>query len=73
MLTALCDHLVEKPDEDLDSMALFLLDEFGKLRVIVRGQRLTQVRVDVESWVGQRCHTECGWVSDCLSRRTKSD
>lgn len=32
MLTALCDHLVEKPDEDLDGMVLFLLDEFGELR-----------------------------------------
>jgi len=32
MLTALSDHLVEKPNEDLDGMVLFLLDDFGELR-----------------------------------------
>ena len=31
MLAALCEHLVEKPDEDLDGMVLFIWDEFGKL------------------------------------------
>lgn len=31
MLAALCEHLLEKPDEDLDSMVLFIWDEFGKL------------------------------------------
>lgn len=32
MLTALCEHLAEKPDEDLDGMVLFVLDKFGELR-----------------------------------------
>ena len=31
MLDALCEHLLEKPDEDLDSMILFVWDEFETL------------------------------------------
>lgn len=31
MLAALREHLLEKPDEDLDGMVLFIWDEFGKL------------------------------------------
>jgi transposase len=31
MLSALCEHLLKKPDEDLDGMILFLWDEFGQL------------------------------------------
>lgn len=31
MLAAPCEHLREKPDEDLDGMVLFIWDEFGKL------------------------------------------
>ena len=31
MLAALCEHLLEKPDKDLDDMVLFIWDEFGVL------------------------------------------
>jgi hypothetical protein len=31
MLAALCEHLLEKLDEGLDGMVLFIWDEFGKL------------------------------------------
>ena len=31
MLDVLCEHLLEKPDEDLDSMILFIWDEFETL------------------------------------------
>jgi hypothetical protein len=31
MLALLREHLLEKPDEDLDAMVLFIWDEFGKL------------------------------------------
>ena len=35
MLAVLCEHLLEKPDEDLDGMVLFIWDEFGKLLSLV--------------------------------------
>ena len=31
MLSALCDHLLEKPDQYLDEMAVFLWDEFDTM------------------------------------------
>ena len=31
MLDVLCEHLIEKPDEDLDDMMLFVWDEFETL------------------------------------------
>lgn len=31
MFAALCEYLLEKPDEDLDGMVLFIWDEFGDL------------------------------------------
>ena len=41
MLSALLEHLVEKPDQYQDEMVVFLYDEFGGLGIASRSHRGT--------------------------------
>ena len=53
MLAALREHLLEKPNEDLDDMAIYLWDEFSKL---------------VSRWAIRRVLSSIGWSPKQMQR-----
>ena len=53
MLAALREHLLEKPNEDLDDMAIYLWDEFSKL---------------VSRWAIRRALSSIGWSPKQMQR-----
>lgn len=56
MLVALCEHLFEKPVEDLDGMVLFICDEFGQFLI---------------RWSIRRALSSADWTSKAIQRIIK--